>query len=54
MSRTYKKDNILYEGMSKFKKLRKKKRKAKEKQAVKDHDYENIPKFKNSDKYDFL
>lgn len=40
--------------MSAFKKVRKRGRKAKEKQAIKNKDFENIPKFKKSDRYDFL
>lgn len=40
--------------MSAFKKVTRKKRKAKEKQAIKNKDFDNIPKFKKSDKYDFL
>lgn len=39
--------------LSDFKKVKKRVRKAKERQAMKDEDYENVPKFKNTDKYDF-
>lgn len=55
MSRTkHHKDNGLFKGMGKFKKVRKRVRKAKERQAMKDQDYENIPTFKKTDKWDYL
>lgn len=38
---------------SDFKRAKKRVRKAKERQAMRDEDYENVPKFKNTDKYDF-
>jgi hypothetical protein len=44
----------LFSGMSKFKKVTKRKRKAKEKQAIKNKDFDSIPKFKKTDKYDYL
>lgn len=41
-------------GFNDFKKGTKRKRRAKENQAMKDEDFDNIPKFKKSDRYNFF
>jgi hypothetical protein len=37
-----------------YKKQRSRRRKAKEKEAMRHEDYENIPKFRKSDRYDYF
>lgn len=38
---------------SSFKKLRRQKRRAQEKDALRKEEYENIPKYRKSDRYDY-
>lgn len=44
----------MFRGMGAFKKVTRKRRKAKERIALQKQDYDNVPRFRKSDKWEFL